>query len=391
MELQIRHSKVFTKNASAFDDDKVRFIINQGGSRSSKTFSICQLLIIYALTHEKKTISIVRKSFPSLRGSVMRDLIGILDDLGLYDDRNHHKGENLYKFNNGSVIEFFSVDDAQKIRGRKRDVLYCNEANELSFEDFNQLNMRTESKVFLDYNPSDNYSWVYNIALKENATFIKSTYKDNPFLPDSIIKEIENLFTIDEGYYKVYALGEQATLKTQIYNHFKYESFIEGTDYIYGLDIGYNHPTALVKISYIDNKIYAKEEIYSSNLTTNDLVKRMDELNIDKKKEIIVDSARPDVIEDLRRNGYNAKLANKAVKEGIDAVKSFELSVDPNSLNMVKELRNYKWKTSGDIILDEPVKIYDDIADALRYAIYFHYLRSKKKGRTDFGFTLINI
>lgn len=391
MELQIKHSKVFTQNAEALNDDKIRFIINQGGSRSSKTYSICQLLIIYALTNEKKTISIVRKSFPSLRGSVMRDLIGILDDLGLYDERNHHKGENLYKFNNGSVIEFFSVDDAQKIRGRKRDLLYCNEANELTFEDFNQLNMRTESKVFLDYNPSDNYSWVYDIALKDNSIFIKSTYKDNPFLPDSIIKEIENLITIDEGYYRVYALGEQATLKTQIYNHFKYENFIDGTDFLYGLDIGYNHPTALIKISYIDNKIYAKEEIYSSNLTTNDLIRRMDELNIDKKKEIIVDSARPDVIEDLRRNGYNAKSANKAVKEGIDAVKSFQLSVDPNSLNMIKELRNYKWKTNGDIILDEPVKIYDDIADALRYAIYFHYLRSKKKGRTDFGFTLINI
>jgi phage terminase large subunit len=391
MELQIRHSKVFTANAEALENDSIRFIINQGGSRSSKTYSICQLLIIYALTNEKKTISIVRKSFPSLRGSVMRDLIGILDELGLYDERNHHKGENLYKFNNGSVIEFFSVDDAQKIRGRKRDVLYCNEANELTFEDFNQLNMRTEYKVFLDYNPSDNYSWVYDIAIKENSTFIKSTYKDNPFLADSIVKEIEGLINIDEGYYKVYALGEQATLKTQIYNHFKYESFVDGTDFLYGLDIGYNHPTALVKISYVDNKIYAKEEIYSSNLTTNDLIKRMDELNIDKKKEIIVDSARPDVIEDLRRNGYNAKSANKAVKEGIDAVKSFELSVDPSSLNMIKELRNYKWKTSGDIILDEPVKIYDDIADALRYAIYFHYLRTKKKGRTDFGFTMINI
>ena len=132
MELVIKHTNVYTRNVEAMEDDSIRFIINQGGSRSSKTYSICQMLVVYALTNPKTTISIVRKSFPALRGSVMRDLFEIMDNLGIYNEDQHHKGENLYRFSNGSTIEFFSVDDAQKLRGRKRHILYCNEANELT-------------------------------------------------------------------------------------------------------------------------------------------------------------------------------------------------------------------------------------------------------------------
>jgi phage terminase large subunit len=315
----------------------------------------------------------------------MRDFFEILDGLGLYKESEHHKGENLYRFSNSSTIEFFSVDDAQKLRGRKRHILYCNEANELTFEDFQQLNMRTTSKFIVDYNPSDNYSWVYGLLEKENSILIKSTYKDNPFLEKDIIKEIENLINVDEGYYRVYALGEQAVLANTIYTHYKIDDFIQGEDTWFGLDIGFNHPMALVEISAIDSVIYAKERIYESNMTIPDLLKRFSELDIPKGKEIFVDSARPDVIEDLRRAGFNAKLSNKAVKEGIDAVKSLGLVIDKGSHNLIKELRNYKWKKNGDMILDEPVKLWDDAADALRYVVYQYYLNHKKpKRRTTF-------
>ena len=360
MELVIKHTNVYTRNVEAMEDDSIRFIINQGGSRSSKTYSICQMLVVYALTNPKTTISIVRKSFPALRGSVMRDLFEIMDNLGIYNEDQHHKGENLYRFSNGTTIEFFSVDDAQKLRGRKRDILYCNEANELTFEDYQQLNMRTTNKLIVDYNPSDNYSWVYGLIDKPNSILIKSTYKDNPFLQEDIIKEIENLVNVDEGYYRVYALGEQAVLKNTIYNHYQVGDYKVGNDIYFGLDIGFNHPMALIEISDVDGVIYARERIYESNMTVPDLLKRFIELQIPKNKEIYVDSARPDVVEDLRRAGYNAKLANKAVKEGIDAVKSLQLVIDRNSHNLIKELRNYKWKTNGDITLDEPVKLWDD-------------------------------
>jgi len=389
MELNLKVTGVYTANMNALLDDSKRFLINQGGSRSSKTYSICQLLIVHALTNPKTTISIVRKSFPALRGSVMRDLFEILDALGLYNESEHHKGENLYRFSNGSTIEFFSVDDAQKLRGRKRHILYCNEANELTFEDFQQLNMRTTTKFIVDYNPSDNYSWVYSLLNKENSILIKSTYKDNPFLEKDIIKEIENLINVDEGYYRVYALGEQAVLANTIYTHYKIEDYQQGPDTWFGLDIGFNHPMALVEISAIDGTIYAKERIYESNMTIPDLLNRFSELAIPKGKEIFVDSARPDVIEDLRRAGFNAKLSNKAVKEGIDAVKSMPLVIDKHSTNLIKELRNYKWKKMGDQTLDEPVKLWDDACDAMRYVVFQYYLRNKKT-KPDFGFEVLD-
>lgn len=385
MELDIKVTPVFTKNYDALLDPSIRFCINQGGSRSSKTYSICQMLIVYALSNPKTTISIVRKSFPALRGSVMRDLFEILDNLGLYTELNHHKGENLYRFSNGSTIEFFSVDDAQKLRGRKRHILYCNEANELTFEDFQQLNMRTTQKLIVDYNPSDNYSWVYGLIGKENSLLIKSTYKDNPFLEDEIIKEIENLINVDEGYYRVYALGEQAVLKNTIFTHYTIGDYTIGEDISYGLDIGFNHPMALIEMTHNDGNISLRERIYESNMTIPDLLKRFSELQIPKNKEIFVDSARPDVVEDLRRAGYNAKLANKAVKEGIDAMKSLPILIDKNSHNLIKELRNYKWKTNGDITLDEPVKLWDDGIDAARYVVFQYYLKHKKPiRRTQF-------
>ena len=146
----------------------------------------------------------------------MRDFFDIMESLDIYDQNLHHKTENTYRFTNGSIVEFFSVDDAQKLRGRKRDIVFANEANELSFEEFQQLNMRTTKKFILDFKPSDNYSWIYDLKNKNNSILIKSTYKDNPFLEDTIIKEIENLINVDEGYYRIYALGEQAILKSAI-------------------------------------------------------------------------------------------------------------------------------------------------------------------------------
>ena len=383
--LDIKHTPVFTKNFEAIQDKNTRFIVNQGGSRSSKTYSLCQLLIVYALTHGNTVISVVRKSFPALRSTVMRDFFEIMETLGIYDPNLHHKTENTYRFLNGSIVEFFSVDDAQKLRGRKRDILFANEANELSFEEFQQLNMRTGKHFILDFNPSDNYSWIYDVINKENSVLIKSTYKDNPFLEESIIKEIENLINVDEGYYRIYALGEQAVLKSTIYSNYDIGDFIQNDSY-YGLDIGFNHPMALVEVSNYDGIFYCRELIYESGMTVKDLLDRMLTLNIDKKTELLVDSARPDVIEDLRRLGYNAKGARKEVTEGINSVKSYKLVLDKSSTNLIKEMRNYKWKSNGDNILDQPVKLYDDAMDALRYAIHYYHLRNKK-GKTDFGFS----
>lgn len=368
-ELRVEGTNVLTRNMTELNDPEKRFIVNVGGTRSSKTYSLCQLVIIHCLQNPNIIISIVRKSLPALRSSVMRDLISILKELDIYRAELHNKTEHIYKFPNGSIIEFFSVDDEQKLRGRKRDILWANEANELNFEEFNQLNFRTTSKLFFDFNPSDNYHWLYDLYLKPECSTIHSTYKDNPYLDKSIIKQIEELINVDYEYYKIYCLGEQAIAKSTIYTHQQifsvYPPTIEHS--IYGLDFGYNHPTSLVKVSKNENALYWEEIIYKSHLTSNDLIKLMDDLGISKSMDIVCDSARPEIIEELRRAGYSAKLAIKNVKEGIDSVKSSPLFIHQESTNIWKEIRGYKWKTNGDRILDEPVKVNDDAMDAARY------------------------
>jgi phage terminase large subunit len=203
--MEIQATKIFEKNWNALQDDGVRFIINEGGSRSSKTYSLCQMIIIYCLENKGVIVSIIRKTFPALRATVMRDFMEILKDLNIYSNEQHNKSEHIYTFPNGSIVEFFSVDDEQKIRGRKRSLCWCNEANELYFDDYTQLNMRTEGKLIFDYNPSESASWLYELP-KDESILIKSTYKDNPFLPESIKRQIEDLKRTDEALYQIYAL-----------------------------------------------------------------------------------------------------------------------------------------------------------------------------------------
>jgi phage terminase large subunit len=376
---------VFSKNWDVINNEKIRFVINQGGSRSSKTYSICQLLIVLCLKQPGTMVSIVRKSFPSLRASVMRDFFEVMRELNLYKTTEHHKTENIYNFDNGSSVEFFAVDDEQKLRGRKRDILWANEANELNFEEYTQLNMRTTGKLIFDFNPSDNFHWLYDLISRPESKLIHSTYKDNPFLEQALVKEIENLINVDESYYRIYALGEKGTGKTTIYTHWKYyEDLPETKTKIYGLDFGFNHPMSLLEVNFVDNKAYVRELVYESGLTVDDLILRMSSLEVSKKHEMICDGARPEMIEEIKRAGYMAKSAVKEVKKGIDSVKSTELYIHKESLNVVKETASYKWKTNGDVILDEPVKMYDDAMDAMRYAIHWWKLKGKKTDKNYF-------
>jgi phage terminase large subunit len=366
--MEIKSTVIFEKNYEALNDSGVRFVINEGGSRSSKTYSLCQLVIIYCLQNNNKVVSIIRKTFPALRATVMRDFIEILKELNIYSIEDHNKSEHIYTFSNGSIVEFFSVDDEQKIRGRKRDIAWCNEANELYFDDFTQLNMRTESKLIFDYNPSESSSWLYELP-HEESILIKSTYKDNPFLPNSIKAQIEDLKRTDEALYQIYALGEKAISKSNIYSNW---SFIPHrparfVNYVYGLDFGYNHPTALMRVYWCDNDIYIEPVIYESYLTTPMLIDKMQSFNVEKTITIVADYARPEIIAELNNAGYDVQNANKVVKKGIDNIKTFGVFCQDDKA-IKKEYENYKWKKIGDMITDEPVKMWDDAMDAIRYA-----------------------
>jgi phage terminase large subunit len=365
--MDIKATAIFEKNYEAILGDR-RFIINEGGSRSSKTYSLCQLMIIYCLQNNNKVVSVIRKTFPALRATVLRDFIEILKEIGLYKQEMHNKSEHIYTFANGSMVEFFSVDDEQKIRGRKRDIAWCNEANELYFDDFTQLNMRTEDKLIFDYNPSDSASWLYELPAEESIK-IKSTYKDNPFLPESIKAQIEDLARTDEALYQIYALGEKAISKSNIYSQWTFlahrpSKFVK---YVYGCDFGYNHPTALMRVYYCDNDIYIEPVIYESYLTTTMLIEKLATLNIEQTVSILADHSRPEIIQEMNIAGYDVLNANKVVKKGIDNLKTFGVFCQDDKA-LKREYENYKWKKIGDFITDEPVKLFDDAMDAIRYA-----------------------
>ena len=369
--MELKSTIVFERNYDALYNNEARFIINEGGSRSSKTYSLCQLILVYCLQNKGAVVSIIRKTLNALKSTAMRDFLEVLKESGIYDKNSHNMSSNTYTFPNGSMVEFFSLDDEQKVRGRKRSIAWCNEANELFYEDFLQLNMRTEFKMIFDYNPSESNSWLYELP-KEESVLIKSTYKDNPFLPDSIKRTIEDLKRTDADLYQIYALGEKTISKSNIYSNFTFLSHRPArfTQFIYGCDFGYNHPTALMRVYWHEKDIFIEPVIYESYLTTSNLIDRLAELNIEKEVEIIADYARPEIIAEMNQAGYNVLNANKVVKKGIDNVKTFGVFCLENEY-LKKEYQNYKWKKIGDTITDEPVKLYDDALDATRYAVTY--------------------
>ncbi len=361
----IAKTKVALESYQAFKTGK-RFIVNQGGSRSGKTYSLIQLLIGLALK-EKVSISICSVAYPHLRKGAIRDWIEIMEANELYDPNSHMMTESLYRYPNGSYIEFFSVDNSLKVRGPGRDILFINEANLIAKDTFEQLNMRTRKTVFMDYNPADENHWIYDRVLPlADTSFIQSTYLDNPFLPDVQKKQIEDLKDTDSNLWKVYGLGERGTTQETIYSNWQICDAMPETDYAFGLDFGFRHPTALIRCSYVDGSLYFKQELYQPNLTSLELATMIKP--IVGRKYVYCDHARPEIIHDLRKAGINAIEANKSVKEGIDWMRSNKIFVHRESTDIQKELRSYKFKTMPDgRVLDEPVKAFDDAMDAARY------------------------
>lgn len=382
MDLKIKATNVFERN---YNSNK-RIVVNQGGTGSSKSYSLAQLFTVLPFEDPGSTFSIVRKSMPTLRASAMRDYINILTKSGLYNENKHNKTSKIYHLN-GCQIEFFGADEAQKVRSRRRDYLWINEANELSLETFRQLNMRTNKKVFLDFNPSDEFHWIYDHVLtRKDAELIISTYKDNPFLPKEVILEIERYKEVDENYWKIYGLGQRGASQVRIYTNFHLVDELPEGEELYGLDFGYNHPTALTKVVVRDDDLYVKEIIYERYLTNADLIGRMNDLGISKKTYIYADSEDPQRIEELQQAGFNvipAKKGKDSVKAGIDMIKSRKLHITKDSVNGLKELRSYSWKTKGDIVLDEPVKLRDDFVDSFRYPVFTHL--SESEAEFDFA------
>ena len=369
-----------------------RLRCHQGGTRSGKTYAVCQYLI-YLLTTSKDplVISIIRKTLPALKGSVQRDFLEIAEAVGMFDDGaifNKVEGQFIY---NGHLIEMLSVDDSQKIRGRKRNIAFLNEANELNIEDFRQINMRTTDFVILDFNPSDPIHWIYDeIIPRDDCDTWITTYKDNKFLSQDLVYEIERMRERDPDYWRVFGEGQKAVFSArQIFSNWTFKpladfpNFDRDTEGVVGLDYGYTKdPTSACYIVRKSDTIFIHELIYKTGLTNSDIVDELRRLGYDQTL-IYYDAAEPKSGEEMKRLGMYVKPAIKgtgSINAGISLLKEFDIVVSQESKNIIKEYHNYYWEQLKDgTIINKPVDRFNHAMDAIRYGVYSQYSK-----RSDF-------
>ncbi len=353
-----------------------KIIIEQGGTRSGKTYNIILWIIFeYCARNNDKVVTICRKSFPSLRATVLRDFMSILQSNNLYSEKYHNKSNSEY-YLFGNLVEFISLDQPQKIRGRKRDLLFINEGNELFFEDWQQLVFRTQERIVLDFNPSDEYHWIYDkVITREDCDFFKTTYLDNPFVEDSIIQEIERLRDTDEQYWQIYGLGERAASRSTVFKYYEVNTIPQEAELIaYGMDFGYtNDPTTFVSVYTQGLNLYIKEHLYKTQMTTQDINVFLKEEQL-LRKPIYADSAEPRLINELRKMGHNIAPSIKgrdSVNAGIDLLKRYKINVLSSSTNAISEFRNYKWREDkAGMLINTPEDKHNHIIDSCRYATY---------------------
>jgi phage terminase large subunit len=364
----IFRTRVYKEN----DKSKKRVVVNVGGARSSKSYSLAQLFLAKFLIEKNKVFGISRKTFPALRMTTYRLMLKLISEWGVERYIEHNKSEHTITHKtNGNVLFFFSLDDPEKIKSSEFNYLWLEEASEFTYDDFFILKTRLSAPsaggrnyMALSLNPNDYNGWIpQRVVNALDAEVIKSTYKDNPFLDNDYIDILESSKEQDPNYHRIYALGEWGTLEHLILPNFTPIDNFNHTEFdavFYGLDFGFNAPTALVKVGLKENTITAQELIYEPKLTNSDLIAKMRELNIDASAEIYADAAEPNRIEEITRAGFNIFPADKDVNKGIDCLKSMKIFITKDSDNFIKELRRYSWQVdrAGNVI-DKPVKVDD--------------------------------
>lgn len=357
---------IYRRNLTAIPKNK-RFIINQGGTSSSKTYSILQLLIAICLKRKNLIISIVAETFPHLKRGAMRDFFQILVNEGLYNPALHNKSDGSYRIGT-NLIEFFSGDRVEKMKGARRDILFVNEAYGLDYDIFDQLEIRTKWLVFIDFNPVAEF-WVHEELLaknKDDCEFIHSTFRDNPFLNKRIIDSIMR-HKDSKYWWEVYGEGIIGQLEGAIFQKWHYGAFDEYLPYSFGLDFGFNDPDAMVKVA-IDQKrkiMYWDQKIYSENNSFGDL-KTLISHHCNRNNVITADCADARMINELKPY-FNIKPVNKSkwtVSEALKLMQDYEHVITEDSVDLVKEFKNYLW---NDKKAGVPIDGFDHLIDAGRY------------------------
>ena len=359
-----------------------RICVFQGSSRASKTYNILIYWVYRLLQENNKTLSIVRKTLPALKGSVLRDLKEILINFDVYDPNKWHSSDGYYQLGS-NMIEWFSVDDETKLRGRKRDYLFMNEATEISEEEYTQLILRTSDRVVIDLNPSLWNSWIYDLEGKDDVFYTIITYTDNPFLSEIQIKEIEKLQFRDQNLWRVFGLGQKGVPTRVVFNHQQVcdEIPIDAKLLGYGIDFGWSDPNTLIAVYKQDENIYCDELLYLRHTTLPDFIYKIKDLEINLRDDFICDSQKPEAIEEMRRNGINSKSVKKGtILHGIDLIKRHNLFVTPTSINLINELNSYIWKQDKNLkILDEPIDNFNHCIDPIRYILEMKIGKKQKK------------
>lgn len=351
-----------------------------GGTSASKTISILQILIDKAQTDKIPTMtSVTSESMPHLKRGAMRDFLNIMEGHNYFVEANWNKSDYIYTFETGSKIEFFSLDMPRKVRGPRRKRLFINEANNIPKETFDQLEVRTEDEIWLDWNPTNEFWFYEEVIHRDDTNFLILTYLDNEGLPESIVKSIEARKD-NKAWWQVYGLGQLGEVEGKIFTNWRiideipHEARLER----YGLDFGYsNDPTAIVAIYYHNGGYILDEILYQKGLSNKQI---SDVINNQPKALVMADSAEPKSIDELKLYGINILPTQKgqgSVNQGIQYVQDQKISITKRSINGIKENRNYMWETDKEgKILNTPIDMWNHFIDATRYG--FESLRPKK-------------
>lgn len=376
LEIFKKRTELLLKNAAC----KKRYVFNQGGTGSSKTYSILMLIYLIAFFNQGVIISCVSESLPHCKRGMIRDFKKIMIENDIWQPENYNKSDQIYKVGE-STIEFFGVDAEGKVHGGRRDYLFVNEIQNISYEIFYQLASRTRKRIYADYNPTSEFwvheKYLYNEDYDSQVNYIHSTYKDNPYLEESIVKDILTRANKDENYKRVYIDGLPGILEGLIYsNYFVIDDF-PGNEYVIGLDFGYtNNPTAICRVHIKNDNIYIDELCYQKEMDNTAIARFIIESGYSER--LVIADNEPKSIAEIQGYGLNIIAAEKppeSVRHGIQFVQQHNIYITKRSLNVLKEIRGYSWviDKKTDKPLNEPLKINDHAMDAMRYAAVMAY------------------
>lgn len=383
---------MFEKSSVLFEanyNSTAEVTINQGGTSSGKTYCILQTLFQKLSERDRKIATVVGQDIPNLKVGALRDALEIFESSETLKQliKTYNKSSLTFTYHNGSILEFKSYDGPQDAKSGKRDYSFFNEANGIPYPVYQEIYWRTKEQTYIDYNPNGEF-WAHdNLIGKEDHILIISDHRHNPFCPEKTRKKIEALKDEDEELWRVYARGLTGKIEGLILRNWQLvEEIPEGAKHVgTGLDFGFtNDPTGILDIYTQDGALYFDELVYETGLTNPDIFKRLQEIGFNRAKEIIADSAEPKSIVELQRMGLRVTPAVKgadSVVQGIDVLKRYKIYVTRRSVNLRKELSNYKWKIdrlSGKP-LNVPIDIFNHLIDPARYVATAKLALTSKK------------